>query len=118
MVALLLNERDEWELPGGQLESTDQSPEACVAREIEEELGLTVRVGQSVHRWQYEPIPGRHVSMVAYRCQLVGEWPDTLVPSHEHRDARLFALTDLNAVNLPAGYRDAISRANPQWGRT
>ena len=37
-VPLLLNERDEWELPGGRLEISGTSPEACVCRELKEEL--------------------------------------------------------------------------------
>jgi len=110
-VALLLNERDEWELPGGRLERHDVSPEACLAREIEEELRLVADVGSLVHSWRYEPLPGRYVQLVAYRCRLVGEWPDTLAHSHEHHDVGLFLLEDLEAINLPQGYRDAIAQA-------
>ncbi|MBE1536931.1 NUDIX domain-containing protein [Actinomadura algeriensis] len=33
-MALLKNERDEWELPGGRLEPSDATPEAAVEREI------------------------------------------------------------------------------------
>src|SRR5262249_26039233 len=32
-IPLLLNERDEWELPGGRLE-LDETPEACACREL------------------------------------------------------------------------------------
>ena len=38
-VVLLRNERDEWELPGGKLEP-GEAPDACVVREIAEELDL------------------------------------------------------------------------------
>ena len=36
-VVLLMNERDEWELPGGRIEIGESSTE-CLSREIREEL--------------------------------------------------------------------------------
>lgn len=51
-VLLVLNERDEWELPGGRLEPVE-SPEQCVGREIEEETGLTATVDKIVDSWVY-----------------------------------------------------------------
>ena len=66
-VVLLQNERDEWELPGGQIE-LGESPAHCLAREIQEELCLQVEVGQPLDVYLFEVIPGRHVLIVTYEC--------------------------------------------------
>ena len=42
-IVLLKNERDEWELPGGKLES-DEIAEDCVIREIKEELNIDCEI--------------------------------------------------------------------------
>ncbi len=110
-VVLLRNEREEWELPGGRLAMSDASPEACVRREIDEELGLTVEVGDLVRAWRYEPVPHRHVLVLAYRCELVGAWPNALRYSDEHRGVGLFDVDALDGIPLPQGYRDAVAQA-------
>ena len=110
-VVLLHNERGEWELPGGRLDATDASLEDALRREIAEEVGLRVEVGPIVHAWRYEPIPDRFVLVVSYACHLVGQWPAALDHSDEHDDVGIFALGDLDGLELPAGYRDAIAAA-------
>ena len=44
-VVLLLNEREQWELPGGRIELGEYSTN-CLAREILEELDVRVEVGR------------------------------------------------------------------------
>jgi 8-oxo-dGTP pyrophosphatase MutT (NUDIX family) len=50
--------KDHWEIPGGVVEA-DESPYAAVIREVEEELGLTVRPGRLVVTDWVPPRPGR-----------------------------------------------------------
>ncbi len=103
-IVLLKNERDEWELPGGRIEE-GESPEQCLAREINEELGLAVVVGAPLDTYLFEVIPGKHVFIATYACTLIG--PYAPVISHEHTHMALFERTALPG-NLPTGYRRSI----------
>ncbi|HYD78536.1 MAG TPA: NUDIX domain-containing protein [Paucimonas sp.] len=106
-VVLLLNERAEWELPGGRIEP-DESPPECLAREIAEELGLQVTVGEPLDSYLFDVVPGKRVFIVTYRCALAGEFAPAI--SHEHKRMGLFAAHALPA-NLPPGYRRSIAAA-------
>lgn len=108
-VVLLRNERDEWELPGGQLDATDVSLEAALTREFLEELRLDVQVGRLIDTWIYEPLVGRRVVIVTYVC--TAKKPDQLVHSYEHQAVGLFAVGELQGVELPDGYRRSIEQA-------
>jgi mutator protein MutT len=57
-----------WEFPGGKLEP-DETPAACLRRELAEELSATFTVGALVDtvRWEY---PERTVVIHFYDCQL------------------------------------------------
>lgn len=106
-VVLLMNERGEWELPGGRIEE-GESAAGCLAREVEEELCLRVSVGAPLDSYLFEVVPGKHVFVVTYACRLEGEFTPAL--SHEHREIGLFA-PDALPERLPPGYRDSIATA-------
>lgn len=106
-VVLLLNEREEWELPGGRIEAGETS-EACLIREIDEELSLQVVVEGLLDTYLFEVIPQRHVFIATYRCRLSGPFAPVL--SHEHQRLASFPLSAL-PINLPEGYRNSILRA-------
>lgn len=108
-VVLVLNDRGEWELPGGRIE-LGESPEDCLAREIEEELGATASVGQPIDSYLFEVIPGRHVFIVTYSCSVEGMFLPRL--SREHSQVGTFAVGDLPA-NIPPGYLRSIHAAIP-----
>ncbi|SRR5258706_3339304 len=56
-----------WEFPGGKRES-DETFEECLARELREELGIEVVVGELVESLTHE-YPEKAVHLRFYRCQ-------------------------------------------------
>jgi 8-oxo-dGTP pyrophosphatase MutT (NUDIX family) len=92
-VVLLKNEREEWELPGGRLE-TGESPPACVVREIREELAIDVVAEELLDCWLYEVRPGQEVVIVTYGCRYDGGGAVRM--SHEHSGIGLFDLAELD----------------------
>lgn len=86
-----------WEFPGGKLEH-GETPEACLAREIKEELALDVAVrelfGESVYHYEHGP-----VRLLVYRVEeITGE----LTPL-DHQECRWVAISDLgNYEFVPA----------------
>lgn len=103
-VVLLLNERGEWELPGGRIE-IGESPVECLRREILEELNVTVSVETLLDSYLFEVVPDKHVFIVTYGCRRADDFNPII--SHEHKRIGLFEPAAL-PPNLPAGYRASI----------
>ena len=60
-----------WEFPGGKCEA-DESCAFCLAREIKEELGCDVRIGDEILTVAHA-YPGRPLELHFFECDLVGE---------------------------------------------
>ena len=107
---LLKNDRDEWELPGGQVDPGDVSLQDVVRRECLEELGLAVVVGGLVDSWLFEVVPGKRVVIICYEASVAeGGVPEL---SDEHTAVGLFTVDELSTIPLPDGYRQAIERCD------
>ena len=107
-VALLENERGEWELPGGKLER-GETPETCLVREIHEELGVTATPGPLLDVWLYRLPPGApetEVLIVTYGC--LAEPFGEIRWTAEHRGGLLASLDELGRLPMPEGYRRSI----------
>lgn len=86
-----------WEFPGGKIEP-GETAEHAVAREIAEELGVQVLVGELLHtvEWDY---PAFHLSMQCFVCLL----PSGEIQLREHSDFRWLGAANLESVSwLPA----------------
>lgn len=101
-----------WSLPGGGLE-VGETLEAGVAREIEEETGLTVAVGPVVEVFDRILLDdsGRveyHFVLVDFLCRATG---GTLTPGSDVMDAVLANPEMLNAYGLTKKAEEVIAQA-------
>lgn len=107
-LALLRNERDEWELPGGKLDLGEE-PATCLAREIREELAWDAIVGDPYYSWVYRIFPNRHVFVLTYLATYDGDAAPAY--SHEHKELVLVIPDEIDALNMPHDYKVAIHQA-------
>jgi 8-oxo-dGTP diphosphatase len=91
-----------WEFPGGKVEPGESAVEA-LEREIREELGVGIRVGELLHRGT-TLVNGRSVELACYWAALTGAAPSE---STDHDDIRWFRRDQLRGLDWPEPDRAA-----------
>ena len=102
-----------WEFPGGKRES-DESFEECLDRELKEELGIEVTVGELVESITHE-YPEKRVHLKFFRCEWLKHEPQALgCPAF-----RWVTAQDLSHLEFPAADARLLEKLqgnNALWG--
>lgn len=96
-----------WEFPGGKLEA-GESPEACVVRELREELGVEVRLTLALGAIEHRYAHGA-VRLMPYLCELSQGTPRPLAAT-ELRWVDVQALGEIDFPPANAGLVREIRR--------
>ena len=103
LLVLRANEpsRGMWSIPGGRIEPGESAAEAA-AREVREETGLDVEVGELLYAAAIGPY-----FIEDFAATLVG---GTLQAGDDALDARFFTAEEMRALPLAASVREALPR--------
>lgn len=116
--AVLLTQRREdqdlplyWEFPGGKIEP-GEAPEAALARELEEELGVRAAIG-TIWDVLFHRYPRYDVYMLVYRAALA---PDAQPRPVEVRDLAWVARARLSEIAILPADAPLIARLVSSYG--
>lgn len=59
-----------WEFPGGKIE-VGEMPEACLIREIKEELNIDIQIKSSMSTYEYQ-YPDKLIRLIPFICSQIG----------------------------------------------
>jgi mutator protein MutT len=85
-----------WEFPGGKIE-LGETVEACIAREIQEELAIEITVGEHLISIDHT-YPTFHLTLTVHHCQHISGIPQPI----ESEEIRWVNIDDLSNYQFPA----------------
>jgi 8-oxo-dGTP diphosphatase len=93
----------EWDIAGGTVEFGELNPKEALAREILEETGLVVKIGNLIHLYSSMSGPLRHQFQFVYECDYQGG--DIKLDPEEHEEFRWVSVEEMGKLNLIAFLR-------------
>jgi len=93
-----------WEFPGGKVEA-GEDPADTLVRELKEELGITVSVGD-IFAVGHHSYPERDVILLVYDARLIAGTPQCL----EVAEFRWLDVTEVISLPLPPADRPVVDR--------
>jgi len=93
-----------WEFPGGKVEE-GETPEECLRRELNEELGIEARIGEfflsSVYAYKHVTI-----DLLTYRAEILSG----KISLNDHTELRWVAVRDLQGFDFPEADKAVIEK--------
>lgn len=83
-----------WEFPGGKIDP-GESPESCLEREIEEELGCHIRIDSALTP-SCHTYPNGTIELIPFRCSIVSGEPEAL----EHAEIKWMEPSRICEIDL------------------
>jgi mutator protein MutT len=93
-----------WEFPGGKIKQ-GESDQDCVVRELKEELGIEVKVGQHLDTIHYT-YPDRKIELRFYACSLSSGDPQAI----DVQDFRWAKAEELIYYQFPKADREIVEK--------
>ena len=87
-----------WEFPGGRVQEGEGDAEA-LARELKEEMGVEIRVGEQVMHLRHD-YPDYEIDFRVFRCSLIS--PESEIQHLRVHDHRWVTLSEMNQYQFPA----------------
>jgi 8-oxo-dGTP diphosphatase len=97
-----------WEFPGGTLES-DETPQECLQREMQEEFGIRVTVGQFVGESIYDYEHGA-IKLIAYQAS----WESGEMMLNEHAAFSWVSPVQLAEYDFAPADRPIVKKLQPK----
>ena len=108
-IALVKNERNEWELPGGKI-ARGETLEQCALREIKEELNIEATIDYLFDAWLYKVAGKVNVLCVIYLCSPLTINEQQIKLSFEHEEYGLFTIEEMQTLTMPGNYKTTLNK--------
>ena len=99
-----------WEFPGGKIEPGEDAID-CIKREIKEEIGIMIDVGEHLITVDHEYGERFAVTLIVYHCQYVSGTPQPL----ESVELRWVKPSELNQFRFPAANAQILAALCPSY---